>query len=197
MANLARRDAADLAITHLRGAVVPSINVTGEYINYAAAAGVGVMNTFPPADPIQYLSKGPAKGAQMTNMIQTYVTQCARVLRLVYTRTGTWALSSTSSRPNQGQAYYNQQVVMPRPGAQSTYYGYVPASTPVASQLTPTNGTGYSIFATGQLASRSKVVALLTNLGARVKAHMNNNPISISYCHTNCHNNCHSSRGRR
>lgn len=197
MANLSRRDAANLAISSIRSAVEPWVNVPDEYINYAAAAGWGVTRTITAPDPIQYLAAGVSKGAPMTNMIQNYVTQCAHVLALVYTRTGRWVLTADSGLANQGQAYYNAQVLLPRPGTQSTYYGFVPQFTPIASQLTPNDGTGYTIFNTGQPASRSKVVALLSNLNARVHAHMVNNPIAISYCHTNCHNNCHSSRGRR
>lgn len=197
MANLSRRDAANLCATYIRGGVEPWINVPDEYINYAAAAGVGVQRALPVSDPIQYLGGGVAKGAQMTNMIQSFITQCAKTLTLPFTRTGRWVLTASSSLPNQGQAYYNQQVLLPRPGTTSTYYGYAPGFTPVAGQLTPTNGTGYGIFATGQIASRSSVINLLTNLQSRIHAHMVNNPIAMSYCHTNCHNNCHSSRGRR
>lgn len=197
MADLLRRDAANLAIAYIRGSVEGSINVPDEYINYGAAAGIGITRTMAAPDPIQYLSAGNPRGAQMTTMIQTYITQCARTLRLVFTRTGTWSLQANPGLANQGQDYLNQQATLPMPGVQTTYYGYVPGFTPIASQLTPSNGTGYSIFTTGQNASRSLVIALLTNLGSRVAAHMTNNPISISYCHTNCHNNCHASRGRR
>lgn len=197
MANLSRRDAANLAQSYIRAGVEPWINVPDEYINYAAAAGVGVQRALPVADPIQYLSAGVNRGAQMTNMIQSFITQCAKTVTLPFTRTGYWVLTADPGLPNQGQAYYNQQVLLPRPGTVSTYYGYAPGFTPVASQLTPTVGTGYGIFATGQNASRSNVITLLANLQARINAHMANNPIAMSYCHTNCHNNCHSSRGRR
>lgn len=198
MADLSRRDAANLAILHLRSSLEAYINVPDEYINYAAAAGVGVQRSIPlpVPDPIQYLAAGAPKGAQMTNMIQTYITQTARSLRLVYTRTGTWVLQANPGLANQGPGYLNQQALLPKPGVQSEYYGFVPGWAIVPNQLTPT-AVGYGIFATGQNASRSSVIALLSNLQGRVIAHMQNNPIAMSYCHTNCHNNCHSSRGRR
>lgn len=198
MADLTRRDAANLAILYLRSQLEPYMNVPDEYINYGAAAGVGIQRPFPlpVPDPIQYLAAGAPKGAQMTNMIQTYITQTARSLRLLYTRTGTWVLQANPGLPNQGQDWLNYSVTLPMPGTVSQYYGFVPGWTIHPDQLTPT-AVGYGIFATGQNASRSQVVALLQNLSSRVIAHMQNNPISMSYCHTNCHNNCHSSRGRR
>lgn len=197
MADLLRRDAANLAITHIRGSVASYVNVPDTYINYAAAAGWGVSRTINAPDPIQYLAAGTPKGAQMVTMIQNYVTQCAHVLRLIYTRSGKWSLTADPWSTNQGDSWYSYSAGLPRPGVQSVYYGFVAKFTPVASQLTPTDSLGYTIFNTGQPASRSRVVSLLTNLGARTNAHMINNPIRISYCHTNCHNNCHASRGRR
>lgn len=198
MADLTRRDAANLAILYLRSSQEGYMNVPDEYINYAAAAGVGVQRPLPlpVPDPIQYLSQGAPRGAQMSNMIQQFIVQCARCHRLVFTRTGTWSLTASSGSTNQGQAYLNQQATLPKPGSQYQYYGFVPGAGVDATQLTPT-AVGYGIFATGQNASRSTVMALLNNLQSRIINYMQNNPISMSFCHTNCHNNCHSSRGRR
>lgn len=198
MADLSRRDAANLAILYLRSQLEGYMNVPDEYINYAAAAGVGVIRPFPlpVADPIQYLSGGNPRGAQMSNMIQQYIIQTARCHRLIYTRVGSWSLTASSGIADQGQAWLNYSATLPGPGAQSQYYAFAPGWGVDQSQLTPT-AVGYGIFATGQNASRSQVIALLSNLSGRVINYMQNNPISMNYCHTNCHNNCHSSRGRR
>lgn len=198
MTDITRRDAANMAILFLRSSQEGYMNVPDEYINYAAAAGVGVQRPYPlpVPDPIQYLSQGPNRGAQMSNMIQQFIVQCARCHRLVYTRAGTWSLTAEPSIANQGQDWLNYSATLPMPGTVSQYYGWVPGAGVDQSQLTPT-AVGYGIFATGQLASRSTVVNLLTNLQSRIINYMQNNPISMSYCHTNCHNNCHSSRGRR
>lgn len=198
MTDLTRRDAANIAILSLRSSQEGYMNVPDEYINYAAAAGIGVQrpNPLPVPDPIQYLSQGQNRGAQMTNMIQQFIVQCARCHRLVYTRAGTWALDANPGLANQGQDWLNHSATLPKPGTQSQYYGFVPGWAVDQSQLTPT-AVGYGIFAVGQQASRSAYVLLMQNLQSRIIDFMQNNPISMSYCHTNCHNNCHSSRGRR
>lgn len=174
------------------------MNVPNAFINYAAAAGVGVLRPFPlpVADPIQYLSQGSPRGPQMSNMIQQYIVQTARCHRLVYRRTGTWYLTAEPSIANQGESWLAYSYTLPRPGTVNQYYGFVPGWAVDQSQLTPT-AVGYGIFAAGQLASRTAVMSLLGNLQTRVVNYMQNNPISINYCHTNCHNNCHGSRGRR
>lgn len=194
MANLSKRDAANIAISVL-SAVRNSINVDSTYIGYAAAAGIGVTNTFPTTDPISSLTVTRASAAQMTSMVQSYTTLCARTLRLNFTRTGTWVLTAAISG-NQGQAHYNNEVVKPRPGVVSVYYGYVPGFTPVAGQLVPA-APGYTIFANNQLASRTAFINLCNDLNVKIQAHRDNNALGIGYCHTNCHNNCHTSRGRR
>lgn len=198
LVTLLRRGAANIAILYLRSSQEGYMNVPDEYINYAAAAGVGVQRPYPlpVPDPIQYLSQGNPRGAQMQNMIQQFIVQCARCHRLVYTRAGTWSLTAEPSIANQGQDWLNYSATLPMPGTQQQFYGFVPGWAVDQSQLTPT-AVGYGIFATGQNASRSQVVALLTNLSTRIINYMQNNPIGMSYCHTNCHNNCHSSRGRR
>lgn len=194
MANLSKREAADIAIFVL-SSVRSTIDVPAEYIGYASAAGVGVTATFPTTDPVSSLTVTRASSAQMTSMVQNYTTLCARTLRLNFTRTGMWVLTATISG-NQGQAHYNREVVKPRPGVVSVYYGYVPGFAPIASQLAPT-APGYTIFANNKLASRQAFVDLCADLNTKIRAHRDNNARAIGYCHTSCHNNCHVSRGRR
>lgn len=195
MASITRREAANIAIYVLRS-VTNDINIDSAYISYAAAAGVSVTTAIPTTDPISYLSLKNASASQMISMVQNYTTLCAKTLRINFTRTGYWVLTANPFSTNQGSAYYYQQAALPMPGTVSSYNGYISSSTPVQSQLTPP-APGYTIFATTKNILRQDFVNLTTNLKARVQAHMANNPVAVSYCHTSCHNNCHTSRGRR
>lgn len=194
MANLTRSEANRIVTTTLTQ-IRSSINITPDWMSIAASAGVGVTNALPAFNVPAMLSLSRASGAQMTSMVQSMTTLCARTIRINFTRTGTWSLRADPSG-DQGGTYYNQQNALPRPGTVNTFVGYVPGFTPIASQLVP-NAPGYTIFANNQLTSRAAFTALCQGLNSKLVAHMNANPIAISYCHTNCHNNCHTSRGRR
>lgn len=194
MANLSKREAANLIITTLRNPQNAAINIPASFISTAAAAGVAVQTSTPATDPITTLTAAAASPSQLASTIQNMVVQYARTVTIRFTRTGTWNLIADPSG-NQGQAHYDSQVGLPRPGTVNDYVGYVPGFSPISSQLVPA-APGYTVLGSTQNASRSALVNLLNNLAARLASHRGN-VVSVSYCHTNCHNNCHSSRGRR
>lgn len=128
MSNLSRWQAAEETRQTLDAAVHPFINVPDEYINYAAAAGLGITRNFPPDHPYPYLTATNASGPQLASVIGWYAGLCSKTLSFHFMRSGNFIATADPGQGDQGQAQYDYQASLPPPGYQSLYFAYYPGA---------------------------------------------------------------------